>query len=149
MCDYSLHNVASRAARLGDKLVTTNFRGTATRGFADHRQRAVAVCLLPGTELSFDDNQAAPRGLRAVAAWFEPISLRRRVAAGTSVTFRKLDTDTAHIHHDAIELPDGSVLRLNDLAPGQRVTVLQLPAGQKNQTTAGVPAQLVTADMYG
>jgi len=34
MCDYSLHNVASRAAKLDDKLVVTDFPKTITRGFA-------------------------------------------------------------------------------------------------------------------
>jgi hypothetical protein len=33
MCDYSLHNVASRPAKVGDKLVTTKF-DFLTRGFA-------------------------------------------------------------------------------------------------------------------
>ena len=34
MCDYSLHAVATRPAKVGETLVTTTFRGTATRGFA-------------------------------------------------------------------------------------------------------------------
>jgi hypothetical protein len=34
MCDYSLHNVASRPARVGDKLVFTSFPTSCTRGFA-------------------------------------------------------------------------------------------------------------------
>ena len=33
MCDYSLHNVKSRLAKVGDKLTTRDF-GTGTRGFA-------------------------------------------------------------------------------------------------------------------
>jgi hypothetical protein len=31
MCDYSLHTVASRAARVGETLVTTGFYGKSTR----------------------------------------------------------------------------------------------------------------------
>ena len=54
MCDYSLHDVASRPAKVGDKLVTTHFRNAITRGFCDPRQPRVAVCLLPGTELAFE-----------------------------------------------------------------------------------------------
>ena len=46
MCDYSLHNVASRPAKVADKLVSTNFIGTITRGFAEvgepNGRRAVA-----------------------------------------------------------------------------------------------------------
>src|SRR5262249_23729813 len=52
MCDYSLHNVKSRAARVGDKLTTCNF-GTGTRGFAAQEDTTMAVCVLPGTELAF------------------------------------------------------------------------------------------------
>jgi hypothetical protein len=34
MCDYSLDFVASRPAKVGDKLVTTKFKNSVTRGFA-------------------------------------------------------------------------------------------------------------------
>ena len=52
MCDYSLHNVKTRPARVGEKLVTRDF-GTGSRGFAASEDKNVAVCLLPSTELSF------------------------------------------------------------------------------------------------
>jgi len=54
MCDYSLHSVKSRPAKVGDKLTTHDF-GTGTRGFAASEDVNVAVCVLPGTELSFAD----------------------------------------------------------------------------------------------
>ena len=54
MCDYSLHHVASRPAKVGDKLVSTQFDGSTTRGFAAVDDPSVAVCILPGTELVFD-----------------------------------------------------------------------------------------------
>ncbi len=50
MCDYSLHNVKTRPAKVGDKLVTRRF-STGTTGFASPEDVDVAVCLLPGTEL--------------------------------------------------------------------------------------------------
>jgi len=53
MCDYSLHLVASRSAKVGDKLVTTEFANTVTGGFASIDEPSVAVCLRPGTELAF------------------------------------------------------------------------------------------------
>ena len=56
MCDYSLRHVASRPARVGDKLVSTSFRNSSTRGFAAVGEQNVAVCLLPGTELAFEEN---------------------------------------------------------------------------------------------
>ena len=37
MCDYSLHIVKSRPAKVGDKLTTRDF-GTGTRGFAASRR---------------------------------------------------------------------------------------------------------------
>ena len=52
MCDYSLQNVRSRPAKVGDKLTTRDF-GTCTRGFAAAEDAGVAVCVLPGTELAF------------------------------------------------------------------------------------------------
>src|SRR5437762_6670995 len=52
MCDYSLHSIKSRPAKVGDKLTTRNF-GTGTRGFAASENPNVAVCVLPGTELAF------------------------------------------------------------------------------------------------
>ena len=55
MCDYSLHAVASRPAKVGETLITTSFRGAGTRGFAVEAEPEVAVCLLPGTELAFAD----------------------------------------------------------------------------------------------
>jgi hypothetical protein len=54
MCDYSLHSVRTRPAKVGEKLVTHNF-GTGTRGFAAPEDCSVAVCLLPGTELAFEN----------------------------------------------------------------------------------------------
>ena len=56
MCDYSLHNVATRPAQIEDKLVTTKFNNSITRGFAAVGEPHVAVCLLPGTEIAFDQN---------------------------------------------------------------------------------------------
>ena len=52
MCDYSLQHTMSRPAKVGDKLTTRDF-GTGTRGFAAAEDAAVAVCVLPGTELAF------------------------------------------------------------------------------------------------
>jgi hypothetical protein len=56
MCDYSLHAVETRPAQVGEKLVSTSFRRSSTSGFAAQDNREVAVCLLPGTELAFEDD---------------------------------------------------------------------------------------------
>jgi hypothetical protein len=42
--------------------------------------------------------------------------------------FRQVNKDKAYAHHDALEFPDGKIVLLTTLKPGQRATVLQLPA---------------------
>ena len=53
MCDYSLEHLASRPAKVGDKLITTRFGHALTGGFCAVDQPQVAVCVQPGTELAF------------------------------------------------------------------------------------------------
>ena len=79
MCDYSLHDVANRPAKVGDKLVTTRFRYT--RGFAAVGEPDVAVCLLPGTELAFDREVDCDRGFGLLPAG---LSRRRSRRSGRS-----------------------------------------------------------------
>jgi hypothetical protein len=52
MCDFSLHAIRSRPAKVGDKLTTRLFH-MGTTGFCAPEDERMAVCLLPGTELSF------------------------------------------------------------------------------------------------
>ena len=73
MCDYSLRAVASRPAEVGETLITTNFRGTSTRGFASESDPDTAVCMLPGTELAFAEN------VRFDSRWIWPKTLEYRV----------------------------------------------------------------------
>ena len=115
MCDYSLHAVASRPAKVGEMLITTSFSG-GTRGFAAEGERNVAVCLLPGTELAFDQD------VKHDQSWIWTKATNFRVAR-----FRKIDQHNAYRHHDALELPDGNVVLVTYLSTGQRATVLQLP----------------------
>ena len=119
MCDYSLHLVASRPAEVGDKLVSTSFPGSVTRGFASVDNLNVAVCLLPGTELAFEKEvECASRSI-----------FRSRHNLGHKVArFRQVNMDEPNVHHDALEFPDGQIILLTTLCEGQRATVLQLPA---------------------
>src|SRR5215212_3237418 len=98
MCDYSLHNVASRPAKVGDKLVTTQFYGTITRGFAAIGEPGVAVCLLPGTEIVFEKEV----GWQSSA--FALLVKRRHVDAKVA-RFRQINKDNPRVHHDALEFP--------------------------------------------
>jgi len=119
MCDYSLHFVASRPAKVGDKLVATDFPKSITRGFSAVGEPDVAVCLLPGTEVAFEDDVQYDRA-------FSPLGkarLEHRVAR-----FRQVNMHDPRVHHDALEFPDGQMVMVTRLTPGQRATVLQLPA---------------------
>ena len=127
MCDYSLHHVASRAAKPEDKLVTTKFRDSITHGFAAISEPHVAVCLLPGTELVFEENVRC-RPLFDIGIL--PGKIGQRLAR-----FRQINTHNAVTHHDALEFPDGQVVLLTRLRGGQRATVLQLPAVKTPQST--------------
>jgi len=42
--------------------------------------------------------------------------------------FRQVNKGRARTHHDALEFPDGKIVLLTTLRPGQQATVLQLPA---------------------
>jgi hypothetical protein len=121
MCDYSLHFVETRPAKIDDRLVTTKFRNSITRGFAAVGAPDVAVCLLPGTEIAFDENVNCDPvfGLGILPTK----KIGQRLAR-----FRQINMDVPTIHHDALEFPDGQVVLLTRLCAGQRATVLQLPA---------------------
>ena len=117
MCDYSLHNVKTRPAQVGDKLTTRLFK-SGTRGFSAPEDKSVAVCLLPGTELSF-----TAEVLRVRSPWTTS-ALNSRTAI-----FRQINKENPATHHDALEFPDGQIVLLTYLEEDQIATVLQLPAG--------------------
>jgi hypothetical protein len=116
MCDYSLHAVESRPAKVGETLITTTFRGTSTRGFASEHEPSVAVCMLPGTELAFAED------VRYDSRWIWTRTTDWRVGK-----FNQIEPEVSDRHHDAIEFPDGSHVLVTQLCKGQRGTVLQLP----------------------
>jgi hypothetical protein len=119
MCDYSLHNVKSRPAKVGDKLTTRNFN-TGTRGFAAPEDASTAVCVLPGTELAFaTEVKCGPSGL---------FGLKVTTLNHKTAIFRQVNKDEPRAHHDALEFPDGQMVLLTDMLEGQEATVLQLPA---------------------
>jgi hypothetical protein len=121
MCDFSLSAVKSRPAKVGDKLTTRSF-GTGTRGFASVDDCDTAVCVLPGTELVFD----------------EPIHYQSKNDVRTHCTaiFRQIHKEQKMMHHDCLELPSGEQMLLTYLEEGQKATVLQLPAVPKTKQEA-------------
>jgi hypothetical protein len=124
---YSLHHVVSRPAKVGDKLVSTKFNNSSTRGFAAVGEPEVAVCLLPGTELAFErDVEFEPS-----FGFFSNRKTGQRVAR-----FRHINEDRPSAHHDALEFPDAQTVLVTRLCEGQHATVLQLPAAPRADSAA-------------
>ena len=131
MCDYSLQSVASRPAKVGDKLVSTKFSNSITGGFAAVGEPNVAVCLLPGTEVAFENEVECEHALG-----FFP-NLKPGKKSGEKVArFRQVEKEQPHVHHDALEFPDGTIVLLTRLCVGQHATVLQLPAAPRTAEEA-------------
>jgi hypothetical protein len=122
MCDYSLHNLTSRLAKVGDKLTTRDF-GTGTRGFAASENQNVAVCIRPGTELSF------VREVTYQSIGMFPLTYP--VIRHKTTIFRQINKERVTTNHDALEFPDGQIVLLTCLREGQVARVLQLPAEPK------------------
>jgi hypothetical protein len=131
MCDYSLEHVASREAKVSDALVTTKF--SITSGFSGVGEPGIAVCLRPGTELAFDSD---------VLYETNALFFGRRQLAGRVARFRQIDIDKPYVHHDALEFPDGKIVLLTHLLPGQKALVLQTPStGNHRHDDATAPSQ--------
>jgi hypothetical protein len=124
MCDYSLHSVRTRPAKVGDKLVTRDF-GTGTRGFASAEDLSTAVCVRPGTELAFA-SEVTYRDWNVRSLIKARLAVRIATHHKTAI-FRQVNKESM-THHDALEFPDGQVVLLTRLSPGQEATILQLPA---------------------
>jgi hypothetical protein len=124
MCDYSMHLVTHRPAKVGDKVVSTRFDNTSTRGFAAAEQGGVAICVPPGAELAFESEVSHRGGL-----W----SLSLRKTTGTVARFRSINEGQSCAYHDALEFSDGEIVLLTNLLEGQRATVLQLPVDRHEE----------------
>lgn len=130
MCDYSLMHVKSRPASVGEKLRTKDF-GTGTRGFTSPGDPSTAVCVLPGTELAFD-SEISVYGVSGPSPHKTAI-------------FRQINRAQPHMHHDALEFPDGQTVPLTLLCEGQEATVLQLPAAPVTEDEARAQQRLAIA----
>lgn len=147
MCDYSLNTTKTRDARVGDTLETKSF-GTGTRGFTDPSAPAsegpIAVCVRPGTEIAFAD----PIALQTIAfaGPIAPQTTPSEQLLHRTAIFRQVDKDNKLTHHDALEMPDGRIVKLNDLAERQTARVLQLPASPKTEAEVQEQTRL---DVHG
>jgi hypothetical protein len=133
MCDYSLENLMTRPAEVGDKLVTASFTNSVTRGFAALDNPKAAVCLRAGTEIAFE-REIEYDGLLPF--------LRNRKAGTKLARFRQINNDISS-HRDALEFANGKVVLLTKLARGQHAKVLQLPASA--QTIEALDGRALTS----
>lgn len=137
MCDYSLMHAKSRPAAVGDKLTVCDM-GSRTYGLTDNPEVAstqwghgTAVCLLPGTEVAFDEpvKRYTPCG-----PWRGPEVVQLKSTVGI---FCQVDKEQPLVHHDAFDFAqDHDRVLINHLVAGQSLTVLQLPAPAKTETEA-------------
>src|SRR5262245_41404949 len=112
MCDYSLHHVATRLNTLKYNLVATKFTNSITRCVAAAGEPQVAVCLLPGTEIAFEENvECEPSFALGI--------LPNKKIGQRLARFRQINMDNAVTHHDALEFPDGQVVLVTRLCAGQ------------------------------
>ena len=94
MCDYSLHAVASRPAKVGETLITTTFPGTSTRGFAAEGRAG-------GCGLSASGNRIS---LRSTASSTTRDGSGQRARASKLPRFREVEPNV---------LPSATMMRSN------------------------------------
>ena len=143
MCDYSLHAVENRPAKVGDKLVSTRFINSDTCGFAAAGVPGVAVCLLPGTEVAFEEEVECDNFL-----WLLRSRFRSRKPGLKMARFRQVNAEKPYVHHDALEFSNGQIILVTYLREGQRATVLQLPvshAAEKEKKLVHAKVSAVSA----
>ena len=63
--------------------------------------------------------------LRTIA---RSVCLEGACRAQNVARFRQINMEDPNVHHDALEFPGGQIVLLTRLTPGQRATVLQMPA---------------------
>ena len=134
MCDYSLHHVASRPAKVGDKLVTSAFDSSTTHGFCAVGEPNVAVCLRPGTELAFESD------VECNYATLGGLGMEIGDLGGNVARFTQIDMDRPAAYHDALEFPNGKIVLVTHLRRGQAATVLQLPPSAETAEKKAIAA---------
>ena len=125
MCDYSLHAVATRPAKIAETLVSMKFHASTTRGFASPDNPQVAVCLRPGTEIAFEKDAQTDR------------MMFRKKVGDRLARFRQVDTDKSQAHHDALEFSNGTIVLVTDLVPLFIVYVRTLAINEVAREAAG------------
>jgi hypothetical protein len=123
MCDYSMHAVKNRKAVVGDKVRTSNFGGKSSPGLESLSEPGVAICLIPGTGVEFNDpihHTNEGRGPHTITDFKITRYVRKE---GHSTEFK-----------DAFQFPDGTVMLMAYLPVGQHGTVTYVPEEVVKQT---------------
>jgi hypothetical protein len=120
MCDYSLAELSTRLAAVGEHLLVHRF-ATGSIGLKCSRRRlrevlfpymTVAVCIPPGARLYLQDI---------------PGDLQERLGIGSAETVKFIQRGfTEFTHRDGVRFANGREALLQELQAGQRVTVLSL-----------------------
>ena len=125
MCDYSLFSIRNRLATEGEVLTVHRF-STGSVGLASPSDLDTAVCVPPGARLLVQEF---------------PERLPSEIGIGQSETVVFFERTTKpYEHRDAVQFNNGQDILLQQLAEGQRVTVLCLAAPEplkgRQETTA-------------
>ena len=96
------------------------FDNSFTRGFAAVGEPNVAVCVLPGTEIAFEQEVEYRHSL-----------LPNQKVAERLARFRQINMKQVSVHHDALEFANRKITLLARLCEGQHATVMQLPASPR------------------
>ena len=86
------------------------------------------MCVRPGTELAFAHE--VKRQPTRLWPWHDS-AIKHKTAI-----FRQINKGAPHIHHDALEFPDGEIVLLTRLCEAQKATVLTLPTQPKTAAEA-------------
>jgi hypothetical protein len=144
MCDYSMHAIKNRKAVVGDKIKTSIFNGHSSPGIESCApgEAMMAICLIPGTGIEFD----------------RPVTYRKNGYAMMVSDYRT--AKYVHIpnasYSDHLKFPDGSLILIAYLAPGQTGTVAYVPEEVVKQvdepvltTTLATTRRRRVAELFG
>jgi hypothetical protein len=124
MCDYSMHAVKNRKAVVGDKVKTSDFKRTSSPGLESLSEPGMAICLIPGTGVEFDEPVQHRDVNMNMSLNAQPFKIGRYVRkTGDAAEFK-----------DAFQFPDGTMVLMAYLVTNQTGTVTYVPEEIIKQT---------------
>jgi len=120
-------DAVTRTARVGDKLITTDLVESGLSGFALAERPEVPVSLIPGTELRFDKD----------IHYYHRFSGLRFCVSHKTARFRQF-LDGTSASGGSLELADGRIVMLTELAAGQSATIVQVPPSEPSSQGGSV-----------